>query len=350
MVVALSGGVDSAIAAWLLQRAGWSVRGAFMDLRPVAPHAPGPDDAHAVASRLGIELDVVDVAEAFAGLIDYFVGEYQAGRTPNPCLRCNRWIKFGRLMDLADPIAGERFATGHYARRIDRDGAPALCRGRSASKDQSYALFGIEADRLGRVLLPLGELSGKDEARRLARRARLPVHDKPDSQDICFVPGNDYVAFLAARAPEALRPGEIVDLQGNALGRHEGYARYTVGQRRGLDVAMGYPVYVTRIDPDAARVVVGPSEALSTRDLLAVDAHWLADLPEAFDAEVQIRYHHRAVPARVRLLTPGSFRVRFAEPVQAVTPGQAAVCYEGDRVLGGGWIASDTACRPAPKP
>jgi tRNA-specific 2-thiouridylase len=285
-------------------------------------------------------VEIVDVTEAFGRLIDYFVGEYRAGRTPNPCVRCNQWIKFGLLMDLSGRAGGRYFATGHYARRVDVDGVPALSRGRDRAKDQSYALFGIGADRLGRVLLPVGELPGKDEARRLARQAGLPVHDKPDSQEICFVPQDDYVAFLAGRAPGALRPGEIVDQEGNVLGRHDGYARYTIGQRRGLDVAMGFPVYVTRIEPPAARVVVGPAGALDSRELLAEDANWLVDVPQEFDAGVQIRYHHCAAPARVRREGPGRFAVRFAQSVQAVTPGQAVVCYDGDRVLGGGWIAA----------
>jgi len=334
VLVAMSGGVDSSVAAGLLLRAGCDVTGVFLRLARAADAA----DARAAADALGIDLHSLDLADAFEEIIAHFAAEYAAGRTPNPCIRCNRRIKFGRLMERADALGIEYVATGHHARLAEADGGRALFRGKARGKDQSYALFEVPRARLGRILLPIGEVGGKDEVRRIARDMHLPVHDKPDSQEICFVPDDDYAALLRRIRPDAMRPGEIVNAAGEVLGRHDGYGQFTVGQRRGLGVAAGVPMYVTRIDPAAARVTIGPRSEVMSRRLAAAGANWHADVPEAFDALVQVRYNHRGAPARVRLSGTETFEVEFAEPVHAVTPGQAAVCYDGDRLLGGGWI------------
>jgi len=393
VIVAMSGGVDSSVAAALLLAAGFDVTGVFLCLGRAGPapqQAGGAcctpadaADARRVAQKLGIDLHVLDVADAFAPIIDHFAAEYARGRTPNPCIRCNRLIKFGKLMAVADSLGTRYVATGHHARRIadcglriadslrvgalavradaDREASSCepqavreggnpqsairnpqflLARARARGKDQSYALFEVPPDRLERILLPVGEIDGKDEVRRRARELGLPVHDKRDSQEICFVPDDDYAALLGRLAPRALTPGPIIDAGGKVLGRHDGYGRYTVGQRHGLRVAAACPLYVTRIDAVTATVTVGPRSDVLGRRLSASGANWHADVPERFDAVVQVRYQHGGTAARVRLTGPDSFAVEFAEPVLAITPGQAAVVYDpaNEVVLGGGWI------------
>jgi len=345
VLVAMSGGVDSSVAAGLLRDAGHEVTGVFMCLGSArAGETRGccsptdAADARRVAEGLGIDLYVLDLADAFEPIIEDFVAEYARGRTPNPCIHCNRRIKFGRLIERADSLGIPYVATGHHARVGDTPDGPAIFRGRASEKDQSYALFEVPRERLGRVRLPIGEIDDKEQVRRAARSLGLTVHDKPDSQEICFVPDDDYVALLRRRCPEALRPGEIVNSAGEVLGMHSGYAQFTIGQRRGLGVAMGVPMYVTAIDPATARVTIGPREQTLSRRLRAAKATWHADVPVEFDATVQVRYNHRGQRGRVRLTGEGAFEVQFAEDVHAVTPGQAAVCYDGDRLLGGGWI------------
>ena len=348
VIVAMSGGVDSSVAASVLLEAGYDVTGVFMCLGSAGGGEQGsqgcctPDDAadaRRVAETLGIDLFVLNCAEAFEPIIDDFVAEYARGRTPNPCIHCNRRIKFGRLMDRADSLGIRYIATGHHARIVrGAGGAEAIARGLAWGKDQSYALFEIPRGRLGRILLPIGEIDDKDTVRSQALALGLNVHDKPDSQEICFVPDDDYASLLQRRCPEALRTGEIVDSDGCVLGRHEGYARYTIGQRRGLGVAAGVPMYVTRIDPATARVTIGPREQTLGTSLTASGANWHADVPSEFDGTVQIRYNHRGVPGRVRLTGAESFSVELAEPVHAITPGQAVVVYDDQQLLGGGWI------------
>jgi tRNA-specific 2-thiouridylase len=347
VIVAMSGGVDSSVAAAMLLEAGYDVTGIFMCLGSAgaADHAAGAccspqdaADARRVAESLGIGLYVLNLADEFAPIIDYFLAEYVAGRTPNACIHCNARIKFGRLVRHADSLGIRYVATGHHARIIEAAGRPAIARGRSRQKDQSYALFGVAHRSLSRILLPIGELGGKDRVREIARQLGLNVHDKPDSQEICFVPDDDYVAFLRARAPEAMRAGLIVDSAGRQVGQHSGYGRYTIGQRRGLGVAGGRPLYVTRIDPGAACVTIGPHEELLSRRLRASRANWHCLPARQFDAVVQIRYNHPGTPGRICATGPDGFEVEFPEPVAAVTPGQAAVVYDGDTLLGGGWI------------
>lgn len=347
--MAMSGGVDSSVAAALLRDAGHEVTGVFLCMG----RAGEPDgdsrgccspqdaaDARRVAGRLGIDLYVLDAAAGFEAIIDGFAAEYAAGRTPNPCVRCNRDVKLATLLRHAEALGFDAVATGHYARIVERDGAPALARAAALGKDQSYVLFALPRAALPRLLLPLGELPGKAATRELARGLGLPVHDKPDSMEICFVEDGDHARVLAARAPRALTPGPIVDGAGRLLGRHDGYGRYTVGQRRGLGVAAAGRLYVTGIDPATATVRVGPrAETLATR-LTAAEATWHRDVPERFEATVQLRSMAGGARAEVRRTSADRFGVTFREPVHAAAPGQAAVVYDGELVLGGGFIES----------
>jgi tRNA-specific 2-thiouridylase len=366
VVLAMSGGVDSSVAAWLLREAGHEVIGLFMRHGEIEPAARGANsvppggalpivsqthkqgcctasdaaDARRVADRLDIPFYALNFEEDFGRIVDYFVDEYVSGRTPNPCVMCNNWLKFGRLRDYADSIGADFIATGHYA-RIDRDSESrfALLRGRDAAKDQSYVLFGIQRDILGRVLFPVGEHE-KLEIRRIARRLGLRVAEKKDSQEICFVPEGDYSSLVQHHRSGRDRSGEIVTLDGEVVGRHGGIEKFTVGQRRGLGVALGEPRYVVRLEAATRRVVIGPRECLARQEIFAERANWLVDPPtEPFRCEVKIRYTCPLVPATVGVQPDGRLRVVTDLPQFGVAPGQALVCYDGDRVLGGGWIA-----------
>ena len=365
----MSGGVDSSVAAALLKQEGYDVVGCFMRLGsdgegpdpgggsdPPRPHHQGccsvndAADARLVAAILQIPLYVLNFRKDFDRVIDYFVDEYNAGRTPNPCVRCNDWLKFGKLARYARSIDADFVATGHYA-RVEHPsagtagGGPAcaasrLLRGLDHAKDQSYVLFGTRLEDLGRMLLPVGHYQ-KAQVRDIARGLGLPVFDKPDSQEICFVPDNDYADLVARRSPKSsVRGGDILDQEGRVVGRHGGHQHFTIGQRRGVGVALGYPIYVVDKDPEANTVIVGTREHLESRGLVAGRANWLVDLPDAraVPCQVKIRSNSPPVGATVRLTGPKGFEVKFDEPLSAVTPGQAAVCYDGDRVLGGGWI------------
>ncbi|MCK6486205.1 MAG: tRNA 2-thiouridine(34) synthase MnmA [Phycisphaerae bacterium] len=379
VLVAMSGGVDSCVAAAMLRAAGYDVVGVFMRLGSEAAHggqamlaasdetrcdsslgsagmslplapadrtrgccsASDASDARTVAARLGIPFHSLNFQPDFDRLIDYFADEYVRGRTPNPCVRCNQWLKFGRLEAYADVFEAEFIATGHYARVTHASDGPRLFRARDRRKDQSYVLFGVSRDVLRRTLFPIGELS-KEEVRAEARRMGLAVFDKPESQDICFVPDGDYWSVVSRRRPAALRPGEIRHIDGRLVGTHTGVASFTIGQRRGVRVALGEPVYVTALDAASGVVTVGPREALFSGGLIAADVRWIRppdDRNAAIRAAVQIRYHHQPVPATLDVLDGGDVRVAFDAPVEAATPGQAAVFYDGDEVLGGGWIA-----------
>ncbi len=366
VLVAMSGGVDSSVAAALLQRDGYQVIGCFMRLGSPgeslddglhAVNAPACDgsavqvrhqgccsigdakDAQHVAAQLGIGFYVLNFKREFGRIIDYFVEEYNAGRTPNPCVRCNDWLKFGRLAAYARTLDADYVATGHYARVERIDGEPALLAGVDREKDQSYVLFGARRAELERVLLPVGRYR-KQDIRRLAAEFGLPVHDKPDSQEICFVPSNNYMDVVGPRSGDAVKPGRLVDLAGNDLGAHAGHQHFTIGQRRGVGVALGYPVYVVDKDAERNTVTIGPRQALERRELLADQTNWLCEVPtEApIACRVKIRYNAAPVGAKVRASGEGQVRVWFDEPQPAVAPGQAVVCYADDRVLGGGWI------------
>jgi len=289
-----------------------------------------------VADLLEIPFYALDFEAPFSRIVDYFVSEYDRGATPNPCVACNRDLKFGKLMEFADAVGADLVATGHYARTERRDGRAVLLKGVDARKDQSYVLFPLGQRELSRAVFPVGGRT-KDEIRELAREAGLRVADKPESMEICFVPDDDHRRLLRERLGDRVRPGEFRDPAGRVLGEHEGYQLYTIGQRRGLGSAFGRPMFVAGIDP-AANVVTLSEEDPADRSFTVRDVNWVSTEPRAAEASVKIRSQHAGAPARVEPLEGGRARVTFEEPQRAVTPGQAAVWYDGDLLLGGGWI------------
>ncbi|MBN8602529.1 MAG: tRNA 2-thiouridine(34) synthase MnmA [Planctomycetes bacterium] len=387
VVLAMSGGVDSSVAAMLLQQQGYEVIGVFMrhgeesaaacklsdgkpnPLLPIlqgrADHKQGccsasdAADARKVADRLNIPFYALDLQADFKRIVDYFVDEYQHGRTPNPCVQCNNWLKFGRLFDYADSVDAHFVATGHYARLLPTDDGIGLFRGIDDDKDQSYVLAGISRTLLPRMMLPIGGYR-KSEIRALASEVGLRVADKKDSQEICFVTSGHHGEFVRSKSG-INTAGEIVTTSGRVVGQHDGIEQFTIGQRKGIGVAMGEPYFVVRIEPKTARVVIGKKEELGVDTLTASRTNWLVERPAGtFEAAVQIRYNSTAQPALVTVpaapkqdeatlgaqneknpgksLQPDSFAVRFHSPCYGVAPGQLAVVFEGDRVLGGGWI------------
>lgn len=390
----MSGGVDSSVAAALLRREGYEVVGCFMrlgspgeTLDELQPFDAAADaacavnastgkpikighqgccsindaaDARLVASELDIPFYVCNFKKDFGRIIEYFVDEYVGGRTPNPCVRCNDWLKFGKLHEYARQIGADFVASGHYARIRREAGRPAqLLRGVDVDKDQSYVLFGASRERLNDMMLPIGGLE-KPRVRELAKEFGLPVFDKPDSQEICFVPDNDYAGLVDRRRPDAVKPGAIVDEHGKKVGEHQGQHRFTIGQRRGLDLSLGYRVYVVGKDVASNTVTVGSKESLAVAGCVAGEANWLADVGEGaawHPVLAKYRYNSDPLPARVRVLeaapggtqTPsgrlGRFEVEFEVPQQAVAAGQAVVLYDPADpavVLGGGWIERAT--------
>ena len=344
VAVAISGGVDSAVACVTLKHAGHDVTAVFMRLTDTddATLKGNLDDVRQITSQLDVPLEVVDFSREIRCVISYFIDEYAEGRTPNPCVRCNQMLKFGALLDFAADIGASALATGHYARMVESAGEMRIARACAVKKDQSYVLHRIDRARLPSLMFPNGEFTGKDEIRRAAESLNLSVHDKQDSQEICFVPDDDYVRFVLNHRPELNRPGDIIDIDGKVLGRHEGVFRYTIGQRRGLRVAAGYPIYVVKIDLSSNTVVLGPREALLKSELIADDLNWHEDPPTTTARlDAKIRYAHQAAPVIVHPLEGNSVKVVFDTPQNAVTPGQAAVFYRDDIVVGGGWIRGD---------
>ncbi len=367
ILVAMSGGVDSAVAAARLAKAGHQVTGVTLRLWDGLRAAPagraGPagaplpdhaDDAHQVAESLGIPHQIIDHRELFArDVVDPFVEAYLSGITPSPCVYCNRLVKIQTLLRLADELGADAIATGHYAQvRRDEHGHPSLHRSRAGTKDQSYFLYRLVADQLDRLLLPLGD-SDKQQVRAEAAALGLPNAAKQESQELCFVADDDYVAFVEAQAPGRIRSGPILDAEGHTIGTHPGIHRFTVGQRRGLGVALGSPAYVTQIDGARHAIKLGAAAELYASRVLLTDTTFGNDVTFPLTAEVQIRSQHRAVPATiVSESTAGGDRqvvLNFQSPVRAISPGQAAVAYHGDRVLGGGRIVRtlDTPAPPA---
>ncbi|MCA9023965.1 MAG: tRNA 2-thiouridine(34) synthase MnmA [Planctomycetaceae bacterium] len=363
VVLAMSGGVDSSAAALLLQEQGHEVIGLFMrsgateeeacaidgGLLPIfnAPtrkqgccSASDAADARRVADRLDIPFHALNFADAFDRIKDYFADEYLAGRTPNPCVMCNNWLKFGRLWEFAQQVGAEYVASGHYAqvKSVEGINTLGLFRGRDQTKDQSYVLFGVHRDLLDHILYPCGSYT-KEEIRNVARRAGLRTADKADSQEICFIPDNDYGAFLERYRGPQDTAGQFVDTAGNVVGEHPGYQHFTIGQRRGLGITFGEPRFVVRIESETRRVVLGTKAELGRETLIADRLNWLIERPTAgFRCEAQIRYQHRAAPCEVEFLDDDQVRVIFDSSQDGVAPGQAVVFYDGPRVMGGGWI------------
>jgi len=407
VLVAMSGGVDSSVAAAMLQQQGYDVVGCFMrlgspgesldELVPAESCKPAKighqgccsindaADARQVAAQLGIPLYVCNFKKDFGRIMDYFVDEYANGRTPNPCVRCNDWLKFGKLHDYAKQIGADFVASGHYARvehaeevlnaeaaenaeeiseehlSVSGSWRPSrplrsnqgsrLLRGLDHTKDQSYVLFGVPRDRLAEMLLPIGSML-KPAVRELAKQLNLPVFNKPDSQEICFIPDNDYAGFVERRRPELAAAGAIVDDSGAVVGEHQGQHRFTVGQRRGIPLSLGHRIYITARDAKTNTVRVGSREDLASRTCTVGEANWLIDdrdILDGFPCLAMHRYNTRPVSARVSRLPDspvethsgrrGRFQVQFDEPQNAVAPGQALVLYGlDDAVLGGGWI------------
>jgi tRNA-specific 2-thiouridylase len=369
VVLAMSGGVDSSASAYLLREQGYEVIGLFMrsgaadePKESACAVKPGPlpiiggtasgsshkqgccsasdaADARRVADALDIPFHALNFQGAFGRIKDYFADEYLAGRTPNPCVMCNNWLKFGKLWDFARQVGAEHIATGHYARLTDvGEDRPALVRGRDLGKDQSYVLFGIARDLLDRIIFPVGEFE-KPALREMARRVGIRTADKKDSQEICFIPDQDYAGFIERHRGPQETAGELVDTEGNVIARHAGYERFTVGQRKGLGVAFGEPRYVVAIEPESKRVVIGTQDDLARTSLEADRLNWLTpDVPTEIRCRAKIRYRHEPTDATATLIAPDRLRVEFDRPQHGVSPGQAVVLYDAERVLGGGWI------------
>jgi tRNA-specific 2-thiouridylase len=351
VLVAMSGGVDSSVAAALLAEAGHDVVGVSMQLYDQR-HGDVQfgscctlddlHDARRVAAALGVPHYIVNLEREFEReVVDDFVREYVSGRTPIPCVHCNGQLKFATLVERARGFGAERVATGHYARVTfdEAHGRYQLRRGLDATKDQSYFLFSLTQAQLAAAAFPVGHLT-KGAVREHARRLGLRVADKPDSHEICFVPTGDHAAFVERRSPERPGAGPLIDRSGRVIGRHDGVHRFTVGQRKGLGLASGEPLYVLTIDARERAVMVGPREALDRRTCTASRVNWIDGEPpdRALRVTAQIRYRHREAAAMVSPLEPGRARVEFEAPQAAVAPGQAVVFYDGDTVVGGGWI------------
>ena len=353
----MSGGVDSSVTAALLKRQGYEVIGATMKLWSESPEetAAGPEepernccalsaveDARRVAQMLEIPHYVFNFQANFErDVIDYFTAEYLAGRTPNPCIACNHYIKFGAFWQRARELGAEFIATGHYARiEFDpRQQKYLLLKGLDEKKDQSYVLYHLTQEMLAHFLLPLGQLT-KAETRALAADFGFLVANKPESQEICFIPDNDYRRFLECRAPGKITPGEFVAADGKVLGRHKGFACYTIGQRKGLGIALGQPMFVTAIDPAKNRVTLGPESAIFTGGLTARDVNWISDETPVspFRALAKIRYNAATSPAEIFPLPGRRLSVQFDQKQRAITPGQSVVIYDDNLVIGGGVI------------
>jgi tRNA-specific 2-thiouridylase len=347
-VVAMSGGIDSSVAAHLLKAQGHEVTGVFMRNGIHAHRGNSRSccsvedayDARRIADQLQIPFYAVNLSEGFRSVIDYFVSEYNQGRTPNPCVLCNRDLKFGKLFEYARAIGAERVATGHYAVADGSGPRPVLRRGRDASKDQTYMLFSIRRELLDRVEFPVGGLE-KPRVREIAQQIGFRIADKPDSQEICFVPGNDYRELLRERSPRSIQPGQVKTLDGEVVGDHPGHQFFTVGQRKGLGFGLGRRMYVVDIDPITNTVTLGEETELFRRNVAVSKINWLVDEPAAgarLSVRVKIRHTHEPAPAGITVEADGRATIVFEEPQRMVTPGQGAALYDGDLLLGGGWI------------
>lgn len=355
VVVGMSGGVDSSVAAWLLKEQGYDVIGVTMQIWQEEEKddqdenggccgLSAVEDARRVAASLEIPYYVINFRQDFKErVIDYFIGEYQQGRTPNPCIACNRYVKWEALLKRSLDIGADYIATGHYA-RIDRleNGRYAVRTSQTASKDQTYALYNLTQEQLSRTKMPVGDYT-KDEIRKMAEKIGLRIADKPDSQDICFVPDGDYASYIEANSAEKIEPGNFVLSDGTVVGQHKGIIHYTVGQRKGLGLSLGHPVFVLEIRPETNEVVVGSSEESMSYYVRANQVNFMSveDLPEKKRVWAKIRYNHRGAWCTVEKTGEDEILCTFEEPQRAITPGQAVVLYEGEYVLGGGTIIGD---------
>ena len=354
VVVGMSGGVDSSVAAYLLKEQGYDVIGVTMqiwqdDATETAENGccgiSAVDDARRVAGQLDIPYYVMNFKNEFkCNVIDYFVDEYKKGRTPNPCIACNRYVKWESLLKRSLEIGADYIATGHYARIHQLpNGRYTICNSVTARKDQTYALYNLTQEQLSHTLLPVGSYT-KEQIREIARQQDLPIANKPDSQDICFVPDGDYGSFLEQEVPDKIPgPGNFVSTDGRILGKHKGITHYTVGQRKGLGLAMGHPIFVTEIRPDTNEVVIGESTDVFARALLCDKINYMGmeDLPTSRHCIAKVRYAHQGAACTIEKNGEDRIRVIFDEPVRAITPGQAVVLYDGEYVLGGGTIIAD---------
>ena len=374
VVVAMSGGVDSSTVAALLVERGYHVIGLMMRLWSEPPHLtplaplPSPDeresgegrgvgvrgednrccspeavaDARGVCQKLDIPFYLLNFEDDFkTHVVDYFLDGYARGVTPNPCLQCNRQLKFGTLLDKARALGADYLATGHYARVRERDGKFELLRGVDPKKDQSYALSLLNQTQLAHILFPLGEFT-KQETREMARKYGLRVAEKHESQDLCFIADGEYRNFLRRNIPDVLVPGEIIDPRGNVLGKHDGLAFYTIGQRKGLGLAVGEPLYVIALNVARNQVVVGRAEELGKRELVAGDVNWIAGEPPQGETRVTAKIRYKAIESGATITASASqVRVAFDQPLRDITPGQAVVFYDGDVCLGGGIIQAE---------
>ena len=352
VVVGMSGGVDSSVAAWLLKEQGYDVIGVTMQIwqdeeNEVQEENGGccglsaVDDARRVASSIGIPYYVMNFKQEFQkNVIDYFTKEYLNGRTPNPCIACNRYVKWEALLQRSLSIGADYIATGHYA-RIDKlpNGRYAIRRSATLAKDQTYALYNLTQEQLAHTLMPVGNYS-KDKIREMAEEIGLQVANKPDSQDICFVPDGDYATFIEENADATIHQGNFVTPDGKILGKHKGIIHYTVGQRKGLGLALGYPAFVLEIRPETDEVVIGTYEESLTHTLRANELNFMSveDITEPIRVFAKIRYNHKGAWCTVEKTGEDEITCTFEEPIRAVTPGQAVVLYDGEYVLGGGTI------------
>lgn len=355
VVVGMSGGVDSSVAAYLLKEEGYDVIGVTMQIwqdedRTIQEENGGccglsaVDDARRVASELEIPYYVMNFKKEFKrDVIDYFIEEYRQGRTPNPCIACNRYVKWESLLKRSMEIGADYIATGHYARIVKlENGRYTLMRSATIAKDQTYALYNLTQEQLSHTLMPVGEYS-KEEVRKIAEKINLQVANKPDSQDICFVPDGDYAGFIEESTGEKIQPGNFVDMEGNILGQHKGIIHYTVGQRKGLGLALGKPVFVIEIRPETNEVVIGDHEDSLSHTVRANQVNFMS--VENIEGEIRvfakIRYNHKGAWCTVKKTGADEILCTFDEPQRAITPGQAVVLYDGDYVLGGGTIIGD---------
>lgn len=348
IIVGMSGGVDSTVAVYLLQQQGYNVLGVTLQLADHYLHDKSKQSeviakAKAVCERFGIEHIVVDQTSEFDQfVVKYFANDYFKGSTPNPCVQCNLHLKWSSLLKIADEKGIEKIATGHYAKILEEDGKFSLLKGDDVAKDQSYFLWRLTQEQLSRTVFPLGNIT-KDKIIKIAKDLGLPQSNQAESQDVCFIPNNDYKQFLASYFPEDLKkitPGDFVDMQGKVIGKHNGYYRYTIGQRKGLGIALGEPAYVRAIDPQSNTVKIGFAMDMDDLGCTIKDLNWLdgSKPTSACDVLLKIRYRNPGVMARMEPLKDGYYHLIFNEAVKAVTPGQSAVFYDGKKVLGGGII------------